>query len=247
MSLLNSLTLFVVLIIVYQIIISVFTILFRFTGLPQEKARFQVVSILTSCGFTTGESELFISSPRRRKLARRIMLFGYAFTVTIMSALVNVFLSFNSLELQMIWWELSLPLLTLIIIELIGKHPWVKRQLNKYIEKFAEKIMFGNNANRIFLLDYAGKNAIAEVHIKKVPKEFENISLRHSGLRENHRVLVILLERTGREAEKVRADDIFRDGDRLIVCGNYASICKAFEADERDLNNDNENRSEENE
>ncbi len=238
MSLLNAISLFVILIIVYQIIVAIFTVLFRFTGLPQEKARFQVVSLLTGCGFTTGESEMVISSPRRRKLARRIMIFGYAFTVTIMSALVNVFLSFNQVALQALWWQLYIPIIALIILEVLGKYPPINRFLNNRIEYFAEKIMFGNNTNGILVLDYMGSNAIVEVHIKKVPEEFCNVSLRSNGLRENYGILVILLERIGRAAEKVHADDIFMDGDRLIVCGNYQSICKAFEADERNIAND---------
>ncbi len=228
MSLLNALSLFTVLIIIYQIIVAVFTVLFRFTGLPQDKARFQVVSILTGCGFTTGESEMVISSRRRRTLARRIMIFGYAFTVTIGSALVNVFLSFNELELQSMWWQLSIPIVVLISLEFLSKHPTIKRGLNKGIEHFAEKIMFGGDENRILLLDYMGSNAIVEVHIKKVPEDFAKVSIRNSGLRENFGILVILLERVGRAGEKVHADDMFQDGDRLIVCGDYNTICKAF-------------------
>lgn len=235
MSLLNSLTLFVALIIIYQFIVSVFTILFRLTGLPRDKARFQVISLLTGCGFTTGESELAISSPQRRKVTRTIMVFGYAFTVTIMSALVNIFLSFNQSELQIVWWQLSIPLIALIALELFGRNPIVQRYFNKNIENIAVKIMFKNNANRILLLDYIGHNAIAEVNIIKVPERFKNIPLYESGLRDNYEILVILIEHKGEEAVNVQPDDVFRDNDRLVVCGNYRNICKAFDADERDF------------
>ncbi len=47
--------------------------LFMLTGLPERKARFQVISILTNTGFTTGESEVITSSRRRRRLASRMM------------------------------------------------------------------------------------------------------------------------------------------------------------------------------
>lgn len=235
MSLLNSLTLFVTLIIIYQFIVSVFTILFRMTGLPHDKARFQVISILTGCGFTTGESELAISSPQRRKVARTIMVFGYAFTVTIMSALVNIFLSFNQSELQIVWWQLTIPLLVLIALKLMGKNPVMQRYFSKNLEDIAVKIMFKNNANRILLLDYIGHQAIAEVNIIQVPEKFKDIPLYESGLRDNYGILVILIEHKGQEATTVHADDVFQDKDRLIVCGDYRNICKAFEADERDF------------
>ena len=37
---------------------------------PAEKARFQVISLLTGTGFTTRESEIVLSTRRRRRLAR---------------------------------------------------------------------------------------------------------------------------------------------------------------------------------
>ncbi len=238
MSFLNALTLFVILIIIYQIIVDLFTVLFRFTGLPQEIARFQVVSILTGCGFTTEESEITISTLNRRKLARRIMIFGYAFTVTVMSALVNVFLSLNQLELRTLWWQLSIPLVALIILEALSRHHVVKRYLNNSIERLGEKLIFRKVANRILVLDYRGKNTIAEVYIKKVPNTFRDILIRNSGLQENYGILVILIERSSKKTEKVHADDVIMDGDRLIVYGDYSSICKVFEADERYFGND---------
>ena len=53
MNIYMALTLFSLMILLYWIISELFTILFRFTGLPDEKARFQVMSLLTGCGFTT--------------------------------------------------------------------------------------------------------------------------------------------------------------------------------------------------
>ena len=90
MNIYVALSLFSVLIVVYLIITEMFSIMFRFTGLPAERARFQVVSLLTGCGYTTKESEMFLSSRSRRRLARITMLFGYVFNNTIVSAFINV-------------------------------------------------------------------------------------------------------------------------------------------------------------
>ena len=70
MNIYLALTLFSFMILMYWIVSELFTMLFRFTGLPDEKARFQVISLLTGCGFTTRESELIISTRSRRRLAR---------------------------------------------------------------------------------------------------------------------------------------------------------------------------------
>ena len=70
MNLYVALSLFSVIILIYLVITELFTILFRFTGLPDERARFQVISLLTGCGYTTRESETILSNRRRRRLAR---------------------------------------------------------------------------------------------------------------------------------------------------------------------------------
>ena len=71
-----ALFLFSVIILLYWVIAEVFTIFFRFTGMPADKAHFQVISLLTGTGFTTRESEVMLGNRRRRRLAQITMLFG---------------------------------------------------------------------------------------------------------------------------------------------------------------------------
>ena len=66
MNIYLALSLFSLIIMLYWVMSELFTMLFRFTGLPEEKARFQVISLLTSSGFTTRESEMIISTKSRR-------------------------------------------------------------------------------------------------------------------------------------------------------------------------------------
>ena len=63
-----ALLLFSFVILVYWVIAELFTFFFRLTGLTAERARFQVTSLLTGTGFTTKESEIIMTSPRRRRL-----------------------------------------------------------------------------------------------------------------------------------------------------------------------------------
>ena len=93
MNIYVAFSLFSLIILLYWVITELFTIFFRLTGLPEERARFQVISLLTGCGFTTKESEIVLSNRSRRRLARITMLFGYVFNITIVSAFINVFLS----------------------------------------------------------------------------------------------------------------------------------------------------------
>ena len=83
MNIYLAFTLFSLIILLYWVISELFAVMFRFAGLPEEKARFQVTSLLTGCGFTTRESESILSTRARRRLARITMLFGYVFNITI--------------------------------------------------------------------------------------------------------------------------------------------------------------------
>ena len=53
------------------LLVEILAIVFRITGLDSQKARFQVISILTHTGFTTRESELIAQHPLRRKAGER--------------------------------------------------------------------------------------------------------------------------------------------------------------------------------
>ena len=70
--------------------------LFRITGLTKEKASFQAISLLTNCGFTTGESEVITSDRLRRRIAIAAMISGYSFSVVIVSLLINVFMKVST-------------------------------------------------------------------------------------------------------------------------------------------------------
>ena len=43
--------------------------MFRLTGMSEDKARFQVISLLTNSGFTTSESELILKSKKKKKFS----------------------------------------------------------------------------------------------------------------------------------------------------------------------------------
>ena len=154
MSIYGACMLFVALIAIYALISEFFAVLFRFTGVSISKAGFQVPSLLTGCGFTTTESEILLSSPLRRKLARVTMLFGYTFNVTIVSALINIFLSLSKAEFKSVLVGVPSTAVILIILLTIWRMPSVKKHSHRLIENMADKVINKYNKNRVLLLDY---------------------------------------------------------------------------------------------
>ena len=231
MDIFGACMLFLSLILIYLAIAEIFTVLFRFTGLPAEKARFQVVSLLTGSGFTTRESELVVSTRTRRKLARVTMLFGYVFNITIVSAFVNVFLSLKETQLVNILWGMPVPAAVFAAVLLLRRNAAVRAWENRMVERIAGRLSGTAGKNVLMLLDYIGGNAMAQVSLSRLPARFADVPLSDAGLR-NEGILVMLLERGGREPAPPAADTVFLEGDRLVVFGPLSAVRSALEAEE---------------
>lgn len=93
---------FIYLFIVFTVI-EINASIFVATGLDRKIARFQVISMLTGTGFTTGESELIIDHPVRRRLGAFLILFG-AFSLAVIISAITQLLSdtFYTMEIAYI-------------------------------------------------------------------------------------------------------------------------------------------------
>ena len=233
MNIYLAFSLFALIILGYWVISELFSLLFRFTGLPEEKARFQVISLLTGCGFTTHESELLLSTRSRRRLARLTMLFGYVFNLTIVSAFINVFFSLKVSELAADIISSIIPLSVVLFILAFIRVPKVRAWGDRLIEKLAGRIIHKDTANTVWLMDYIGEDTIALVTLYEVPEELKGVPLSASGLKTEQNILVMLVEPKGGKAEPAGADTVFQPEDKLTVFGNYAAISRVFRARER--------------
>jgi hypothetical protein len=234
MNIYIALLLFSIVILVYWVITELFTILFRFTGLPDERARFQVISLLTGCGYTTKESEMFLSTRRRRRLARITMLFGYVFYITIVSAFINVFLSLKQSQVEHYYIGILIPLAAISIIFVFMRVPRVHAWGDRMLQTIADRLVGQTDtSNTVMLLDYIGTETIALVTLNIIPEEYQGVPLSRTGLKAETGIMVMLVERPGEKAVPAGADTVFLVGDKLTVFGNYTMICRAFHAHER--------------
>lgn len=231
-----ALLLFSFIIILYWVIAELFTFFFRLTGLTAERARFQVISLLTGTGFTTRESEIVMSTQRRRKLARVIMLFGFVFNITIVSAFINVFISMKTAELDHQVLGFLIPLAVIALFFVFMRVPKIHAWEDNLLRHFMDRAFYGSrNYNSVMLVDNIGGGSICQVSLRTIPEKFRDRSLAETGLRADTGILVMLVERKGLEAEPARADTVFKPGDKLTVFGNYITIRRTFHAREHFL------------
>ena len=228
-----ALLLFSFIILLYWVITELFTFFFRLTGLPTEKARFQVISLLTGTGFTTRESEIILSSRRRRRLARITMLFGYVFNVTIVSVFVNVFISMKVIQDGHQLLSFLIPLGTAALIFIFMRVPKIHAWGDNLLRRLADRIFDRQEAfNAVMLIDNISSESIAQLTLRHIPDEYRGQTLAETRLRAETGILVMLVERQGGKPIPARAETVFEPGDKLTVFGDYQTICKAFHARE---------------
>ena len=233
MNITLALLLFSFIILLYWVITELFTFFFRLTGLPAEKARFQVISLLTGTGFTTRESEFIMTSRRRRRLARITMLFGYVFNVTIVSAFINVFLSMKVVLVEGQFFGFLIPLGTIALIFIFMRVPKVHAWGENLLRRAADRIFNRKETfNAVMLLDNIGNGSIAQVTLRHIPDEYRGLSLAETRLRAETGILVMLVEHQGGKTMAASADTVFEIGDKLTVFGDYQTVCRAFHARE---------------
>lgn len=233
MNIYAAASLFAVLILLYWVISEVFTVLFRLIGLPEEKARFQVISLLTGTGFTTRESEMILSTHSRRRLARNTMLFGYVFNITFVSVVVNVFLSVGVGGIGSSVLSMLIPLAAVTAVLVFAKTREVRVWLDRKIERAADKFGNNRNLNSVMRIDELGIQCICRVSLKFVPEDLEGKTLSQLALKPKRKILVLMVEHADRSNEDPGAKTVFLPGDRITVCGEYRQICRVFRARER--------------
>ncbi len=217
-----------VFIIAYVIIIEIFTVLFRLTGLTEEKARFQVISLLTSTGFTTSESELIAMSLIRRKLARVTIIFGYAFTVVIVSLIVNIFLELNRAQLnQMISVAIVFIVIGFFAI-LMVRFPSMKTNFDRMIEALGHRIMFGRETNSFVLIDAYGDKVMASISLTYIDKMFENVCLKDTNLKNGFDIQILVIKRHGALVEPITGETILQKDDIIVAFGNEHNMRRLF-------------------
>ncbi len=233
MNIYLSLLLFAVMILLYWVMTELFTFFFRMTGLTAERARFQVTSLLTGTGFTTRESEIIMSSNRRRRLARITMLFGYVFNITIVSAFINVFLSVSRPYVGLHFLTYLAPLILMGLIFVLMRtrkvHAWTDNLMRRVANSIFER---KEGFNAVMLVDNIGNRSIAQVSLRDIPEIYRDRTLADTRLRAETGIMVMLVERDGADPVPAHADTVFRVGDRITVFGNYKTICKTFHARE---------------
>jgi len=215
-------------ILVYVIFIEIFTIIFRLTGLTIDKARFQVISLFTNSGFTTQEAELIVNSKVRRRIANVTMLSGFVLNVTVISVLVNVFITLGSAQSSDVLKFFLYIIGFFIIVFILKKLKIFEFLFRSFIERLTNRVIYGSGTNIIEVLDHVGKNSITQVKVITVPEPLLDQTLEKSDIRKNYLINVLAIIRGGETNANVTKDDFILKDDKIIVFGKIQNIKRLF-------------------
>ena len=231
MSIWLALSLILGVVSIYMLMIEVFSVAFKLTGLATNKIKFQVASLFTGAGFTTGESELITNDDRRRKIAVMCMYSGHIFSVVIMGLIINVFISIwaesNNGQVTFKEWYFIIFYVALGIFLLVSflKIPPINKRFQKLLESIA--INTRRKSNIITVLDYYGRSAVVEVVLNKIPDFANEVSLSEMELTKKY-AMILLNIRRGNRRVSVSKDTMLAKGDVIVAYGHINDIKDAF-------------------
>ncbi|WP_210364137.1 TrkA C-terminal domain-containing protein [Bacillus sp. REN3] len=212
---------FVYLLIVLAVI-EINTTIFVMTGLERKVAQFQVISMLTGTGFTTGESELIIDHPVRRRLGAFLILFGAFSLAVIISAISNLLTdSFYTMEIAYI-------AAALIVLLLIVRAPFLQKRLGKKLKKEIKEYyeLADLPISDVLLLE--DDDEVREISIREespfVGKTFKEI------IDDEDDLLLLFIKRGDVNIRHKAGQSKLEPGDRIIVYGRNSLIEERLEA-----------------
>lgn len=208
----------IVYVIIVLLVVEVLSIAFEMTGVSHDKAKFQVIVMLTT-GYSTKESEIIVQHPVRRKLATFAMIFTYVSNVTLFSIIVNLTRTVITKSL------IAKSLIVLFILLLFVKNRIVLE--SKLRNEFIKHRLFSvNRTNLYYLLSKNNGYGLYNICVDRMFK-FVGETIKESPLKERG-VQILNIDKGNRIIEFPEPDYKMELGDNLLVYCKLNAIKKCF-------------------
>lgn len=233
-NLLAAIIVFNVLILLYQIMIEIYSAIFRIDGVQIDKARFQIISILTGTGFTTNESEIMLATRKRRKITQIMILISYIFNISIVSTIVNLFMSTSNTSWTELVIGIGLTILNITLLIGLNRSSRIRRLFDNIVLKIG-KNKKRRKVNPISIYDYYGNKVIAEVRITELHEKIMDLDI--VKLKRQYDIQLLVIKRGSLIISDINENIKVQNNDVLLVFGNYKVIRKLFNNNRKQSNN----------
>jgi hypothetical protein len=184
------------------------------TGLSRDAASFQALSAFSGTGFTTGESELAVKTPERRKIIALLIRAGSAGAITVITSLI---LSFVGSEEQAPD-RLMIIVLGLTALVALSRSGWFNRMLTPIIQRALSR------STTLVLRDYAAllhlreDYRVAELEVRRGGwldgRQLDSLDISAEGL-----LVLGIVQPSGEYVGAPPADFVFSEGDTVVIYG----------------------------
>lgn len=212
-------------------VIEIHVILFQLTGLKKEISRFQVISMMTGTGFTTGESELILGHPVRRKLATFLILFGAFSLAVIISSISNILL--DGLKTYEILYIAGSVLIVFVILKLRGVQRVLAglfkqkmKQVVSVIDLPVRDIFLTHKEDYVLNLRIYQESSLFSSTVHQAVPEYEQLDF-----------VILFIKRGDIKIRKNVYQTEFQEGDEVLLFGNKKVLMKRFKLDIRIMKN----------
>jgi hypothetical protein len=204
-------------------VIEIHVILFHLTGLKKKVSRFQVISMMTGTGYTTGESEFILSHPFRRKLGIFLILFG-AFSLAVIISSVSSLLE-DDLRTSAI---LYIAAFVICVFSML-KAPFVQKFLLRKLEHKSREIekdtttlpirevSLKEEDEQVFEFQIKGDSPLINNKVTDIMKEQDSVDFD-----------VLMIKREDVKIRKNIEETKLQSGDQLYLFGKKQEIEKTF-------------------
>lgn len=214
--------------------IEIYSAIFRIDGVQIDKARFQIISILTGTGFTTNESEIMLATRKRRKITQIMILISYIFNISIVSTIVNLFMSTSNTSWTELVIGIGLTILNITLLIGLNRSSRIRRLFDNIVLKIG-KNKKRRKVNPISIYDYYGNKVIAEVRITELHEKIMDLDI--VKLKRQYDIQLLVIKRGSLIISDINENIKVQNNDVLLVFGNYKVIRKLFNNNRKQSNN----------
>jgi hypothetical protein len=197
-----------------MLVIRIGTLALGMTGMSREAAAFQSLSAFSGTGFTTGEAEMVINAPERRRIISYLISIGSGGAI---SAIASLVLSFTSAG------EAATPRLLILaggiaLLTLLAQSEWFNRILTPAIKWALRRTTSLDVRDFASLLHLRDNHGVAELEVSEgdwlAKARLKDLNLPGEGV-----VVLGILRGDGSYVGAPSLESELRPGDTLIAYG----------------------------
>ncbi len=207
---------------IFMLFIEIFTVLLQLGGLTRSKSRFQVLSLLTTSGFKTKESELITNDAYKRKIALLIMMFTYISLMIFISSLVYIAVHEEILTFFVY------ALVEIIMFYTIFTSLTMKKIVYSFVSWITKKFLLEKDVNTIKVFEEYNNKVLAQISLHVLPTDLDNTEIQAFEQLTTLEIQILAIQRSNVLINTVLPTQKIQLGDVVTVYGDLINIQYLF-------------------